>query len=312
MFSLFSTTPADKGRKPAGQPRGKKPSRKQALLTWSLMALWVLLFLFGGVSFLNPKWLKELSRPGIRSESQSCKDYGDNYLRANNYSRAIANYERALEIRPDFTGASVNLAIACSRAGDNARAEGILKDALRLESGQKGVVYYSLGELYERQKKRDEAIRCYQRALDTGSPEDLVYRKLGTTYLAAEEYGQAKEAFEMTLASQTDLVTPYRNMLLRSLEMSEEDTVLVPMIKAQLARGIRSADLAVYDTTIIRSLQQRDPEIAKTHNYLGFVYARLGDSTKAVEQFEVSLKIWPGNTDAKKNLQVLHQLMEEG
>ncbi|MBM3324590.1 MAG: tetratricopeptide repeat protein [Calditrichaeota bacterium] len=311
MFSLFSITPAEQGRKTGKEPSKSGPSHRKTVITLILFGLWVFLFTFGAITIVNPKWLQELSRPGIKSEAQSRKDYGDNYLRANNYPAAIANYRKALEIRPGFIAASVNLAITYSRAGDDARAEGILKDALRFESGQKGVVYYNLGELYERQKKRDEAIRCYQRALETGSQRDLIYRKLGTVYLAAEQYDLAREAFERALASQLDVTTSYWRMLQSGVEMFEDDTVNLPIIKATLARGIREEDLIMYDLTIIRSLQQRDPEIAKTHNFLGFVYTRLGDNNKAIEHFEESLKIWPGNADAKKNLQVLYQLRDK-
>lgn len=308
MFSLFFIAPAERGRKTGKEPPKKRPSRERTIVTLILFALWLILFSFGAISILNPKWLQDLSRPGIKSESQSCKDYGDSFLRSNNYSTAIANYRRALEIRPDFVGASVNMAIAYSRRGDNARAEEILEGALRIASGQQGVIYYNLGELYEKQKKQDKAIQCYQRALDFEVQQDVIYRKLGTLYLAAEQYGQAREAFEMALASQLDAAFSYRNMLQSSLELFEGDTATLPIIKAQLARNIRAEDLTVYDLTIIRSLQQRDPEVAKTHNYLGFIYARLGDNAKAIEHFEESLKIWPGNIDAKKNLQVLHQL----
>jgi len=311
MLSLFFIAPAERGRKTAKEPPKKRPSRERTIITLILFALWLILFSFGAISILNPKWLQDLSRPGIKAESQSCKDYGDNFLRSDNYSTAIANYRRALEIRPDFVGARVNMAIAYSRSGDNARAEEILKDALRLESGRKGVVYYNLGELYEKQKKKDEAIRCYQRALDFEVQQDVIYRKLGTLYLAAEQYDQAREAFEMALASQLDAAFSYRNMLQSSLQLFEEDTATLPIIKAQLARNIRVEELAVYDLTTIRSIQQRDPEVAKTHNFLGFIYARLGDNVKAIEHFQRSLEIWPGNTDAKKNLQVLHKLKDQ-
>jgi tetratricopeptide (TPR) repeat protein len=306
MFSLFSTTPADRRRKSAAPPPRKEPSRKQTLVTWSLVGLWLLLFVFGGISVANPKWLQALSRPGAETESRNYKDYGDNYLRQNNYRMAITHYKRALEIKPDYVGASVNMAISYSRLGDYTRAEKILRDALKSESAKNGVVYYNLGELFEKQGKKDEAIRNYRKALDFESQRDLIYRKLGTVYLSSEQYEEAKEAFEMALASQLDVTSAYRYMLESCLDEFKDDTVNLPIIKEQLASPTRPEDLTAYDLTVIRSMQQRDSEIAKTHNFLGLIYTHLGDSTEAVEQYEVSLKIWPGNTDAKKNLQMLH------
>jgi len=311
MFYWFSTTPADKEHKPGKRPQEKTPSRTRTMVTWGLFAVWILLFSFGGISIVNPKWLQELSRPGRDSESQNYKDYADNFLRQNNYRMAITQYQRAMEIKPNFVGASVNLAITYGRMGDYARAENILKDALQTNTAQKGVIYYNLGELCEKQKRTEQAIQYYQQALSFEFQQDLIYRKLGALYLAAERYDEARAAFEMMLAIQLNPSSSYRNMLLGCMDMFEEDTTNLQIIKEQLAQNIRVEDFAGYDLTIIRSMQQRDPEVAKTHNFLGFIYARLGDNAGAIEHFEESLKIWPGNTDAKKNLQVLHQLQEK-
>jgi tetratricopeptide (TPR) repeat protein len=312
MFSLFSITPAEKGRKPAGPPCGKEPSRNQTILTWGLIGIWLLLFAFGAISIANPKWLQALSRPGAEMESRNYKDYGDNFLRQNNYRMAISHYKRALEIKPDLVGASVNMAISYSQLGDYARAEKILRDALLIGSAKNGVVYYNLGDLFEKQGKKDQAIRNYRKALDFESQRDLTYRKLGRVYLSGEQYGEAKEAFEMALASELDVTSAYRSVLQSCLDELKDDTINLPIVKEQLASQTRPEDLSAYDLTVIRSMQQKDPEIAKTHNLLGLVYARLGDSTKAIEHFEVSLKIWPGNTDAKKNLQLLRQRQGKG
>jgi tetratricopeptide (TPR) repeat protein len=311
MFSSSSTTPADRGQKTAKEPAKKKPSHRKTIITLLLFAVWLFLFLFGGITILNPPWLQALSHRGIRTEAISCKTYGDNYLLAKNFRGAIANYQRALRIRPNYTGASVNLAIAYSRIGDNARAEEILQNTLRTEGGQQGVVYYNLGELYERQKKRDAAIQCYQRASETGAEKDLIYRKLGTLYLAAEQYDKAREALEMALGVQLDVTMPYRKMLMTSLVTMDEDTAEMPAIRRELARNVGVEDLDMYDLTLVRSLAQRDPEVARTHNLLGLAHAKLGNNARAIEHFEESLKIWPGNTDAKKNLSVLRQLQEK-
>ncbi len=311
MFYLFSITPADKDRKPVKQPQQKTPSRARTIVTGGLFAVWIVLFLFGGISIVNPQWLQEMSRPGKDTESQNYKDYADNFLRQSNYRMAIAQYQRALKIKPSLVGASVNLAITYSRMGDYARAEDILKEALKVNTAQKGVIYYNLGELYEKQKKTEQAIECYRHAHSFEFQQDLMYRKLAVLYLNAERYEEAREAFERVLAIQLDPSASYRNMLLGSMDMFEADTANLEIIRQQLAQKVRVEDFPGYDLTIIRTTQQRDPEIAKTHNFLGLIYVRLGDNARAIEHFEQSLKIWPGNADAKKNLQVLRQVQEK-
>jgi tetratricopeptide (TPR) repeat protein len=225
---------------------------------------------------------------------------------------AIAQYQRALEIKPQFVGARVNLAITYSRVGDDAGAERILKDALRAETTQKGVIYYNLGDLLEKQGRRGEAIQYYRSAFGHEFPPGVIYRRLGTLYLAAEQYEEAREAFEMALANQEDPTSPYKNMLRSSLAIFEDDTINLPIIKEQLARDIRAEDLTPYDLEIIHQMQQKSPEIAKTHDLLGLAYVRLGDADRAIEHFEKSLQILPGNRDVTKNLQLAREFKKTG
>lgn len=311
MFSLFFTTPADQRQGNTKGQRDKTPSRDHLPFTWSLVVLWSILVSFGAISVVNPKWLQDLSRSGAKVESRWYRDYGDNYLRDGKYRLAIAQYQRALEIKPDNVAAIINQAIAYSRAGYGDRAEKILKDALKIETYQKGVIYYNLAEMLEKQGKEDEAIHYYRQAIDFELEPDFIYRKLGTLYLGAEQYEEAQEAFQMALASQVDLASSYQNMLRNSIAVFEDDTTNLRIIKEQLAQNIRTEDLTDYDPEVIRLMEQRDPRIAKIHNLLGFTCARLGDIDGAIEHFEQSLQIWPGNRDAKKNLQVAYQLKQK-
>ncbi len=307
MFSLFSTIPVEHSQKQfKGQRRGIS-SRRRTVLTWCLLVIWLILISFAAVSTLNPEWLQELSRLGIEAESRDYKNFGDDLLSQGNYRLALAQYQRAIEIKPDYADAMVNMAIAYGRAGDEARAIHLLERALHSEDSDDGVVYYTLAEISEKQNKIDEAIRYCQKALDSGAEEHMIYRKLGTLYFTAKEYEKAREAFKNSLAGQTDLCFSYKRMLNASLSDYKDDSTHLPIIEDELAGDIDPADLAAYDLEIIRRVQQSDPEIAKTHNHLGVIYAIQGDITQATEHFQKSLEIWPGNTDALKNLKILRR-----
>ena len=311
MFYLFFTIPADRGQEGFKKQRPKGLSRNQAIFTWVLLLLWLILMSFGIISTINPEWLKNLSYIGVKVESRDYKNYGDSFLNQRNYKQAIIQYKQALKIKPDYVGALINLAVAYIHLGDEKQAAQMLMNALQMQTSQKGVIYYNLGELLEKQEKWDEAIRYYEKAIGSEFEQGLIYRKLGTLYLAIGQYEKAKKAFEMTLADQLDPCTSYKNMLRKSIAVFENDTINLPIIKEQLARDIHPEDLASYDLEIIRLLQKSDPEIAKTHNHLGLIYARLGDVNKAIEHFQKSLQIWPGNLDARKNLQLLQRIQEK-
>jgi tetratricopeptide (TPR) repeat protein len=307
VFSLFFTTRADRGRRKPSPEADQRPSKREVLVTCSLILLWVVLMLFGVVSYLNPKWLQELSRPGIRVEARDYKDYGDDQLRRQEYWMAIAQYEQSLRIEPDQVGVLVNLAIAYSRAGNSGRGIEILKGALMKEGSRanKVALYYNLGDLLARQGEMDEALEQYREALSFAVRQDRVYERIGSIHLAAKRYKEAREAFELVLAKQLDPCLSYRDMLQQSVDHYKDRAVHLAVIEEQLARDIRAEDLARYDLEVIRRMQQSDLEIARTHDRLAMVCAQLGDIPAAIEHLEKLLDIIPDDTTAKENLKRL-------
>lgn len=290
-----------------GRKADYAPSKGRRIVAWLLSAIWLGLMVFGLVSVYNPPWLQELSRHGILVESQDYKDYGDDLLKKGDYRLAAAQYQRALKIKPDDAGSLVNLAIAYARLGAADRGIQLLRDALHSGTNREGVIYYNLGELFERRGEQDKAIESYQRVLGTEVDPDLIYRRLGALYLDAEDYSAAREAFQRVLDYQTDLTISYRSMLNRSLDLLASDSTVLSIIKESLRLGVTEELLSRYDLQTIRRTTQFDPEIAKTHNHLGLISAQLGDLDQAVYHFEASSRIWPGNIDAVRNLQELRQ-----
>jgi len=311
MFFLFFTTPNNRRRRD-GRPDTTPPARSRVIVTWGLLGVWLLLMSFGVVSLVNPPWLQELSRPGIAVEAREYKSFGDDALHRGAYGSAVAQYEQALRIKPGFIDVMVNLAIAYRDAGDPARGARILQESLQAteDHSRRGIVYYNLGELLERQGRNEEAIEYYRQAIGYDIEQDLVHRKLGSLYLAARKLDKAREAFEMTLQSQTDPTLPYMYMLRRSVEEFHDDETHLPIIRNQLDRGVREEDLAAYELDTLRQMQERDPEVAKTHNHLGLIYAQLGNLAESIRHFERSLEVWPGNVDATRNLPILRRQLE--
>ena len=307
MFCLLSTIPAES----TGPTDGRhKPAHSpvRTLLTWALILIWLVLITFGTLSLTNPGWLEEWAQLGVQAEAANYKHYGDACLQEGEYRKAIAQYQRSLEINPNRVGVMVNLAIAYQQAGALQQAGRVLRHAAQQESNLKDLILFNLGELLERQGKPEAAIEQYLKV--RGSiyiDPDLVNRKLGQLYLQAKRYDEALGAFEATLTSQLDVTLPYKDMLWRCLDAYEEDTAILPLIEAQLARGLSTEQLAPYDLQIIRELQRTDPEIAKTHNHLGYIQVYRKDHQAAARHYSRSVEIWPGNTDGQKGLAYLAQ-----
>jgi tetratricopeptide (TPR) repeat protein len=310
MCCLFFTIVAD-GSHQGNPHRRWSPSRRQTVLTWFLVLVWLALISFGAISLTNPQWLQEWGHQGVQAESRAYKQYGDSFLHQGDYRRAIAYYQKALEITPQRVSIMINLAVAYTYSGVPQEAERVLKAASQLENNRQDLISFNLGEVLERQGKTEEAIRCYREAIGSKVDQGLVYRKLGLLYLGANRYDEALEAFEKTLANQTDVNLSYMDMLNRSLDDYEDDTVTLKIIEAQFSRGISAKDLAPYDLKIIRHLQETDPEIAKTHNHLAYIQVQRKDYSSAARHYQRSLEIWPNNTDARNGMDYLSKLRQE-
>jgi tetratricopeptide (TPR) repeat protein len=289
----------------------RSPTRRRTAVTWGLCILWLLLIGFGVVSAVGPAWLKRISQPGKDVEATACKEYGDNSLRSGNLGLAVAQYQKALSIKPNLVSAAVNLAIAFDRLGQLPQADQILRYALKTQTLQKGVIYFHLAAIAEERKNIPEAIELYKQAFGTEFPPQIVHARLGNLYVRGQRFDEARREFETALNIQEDPTSFYRDMLRASLALFEEDTTHLPVIQAALARDVRLQDMTPYDLEIIRQMQNQNPDVSNAHANLAIVLAQLGDLARAQAHMERALEIWPENATARKNLEVLRQMRSQ-
>jgi tetratricopeptide (TPR) repeat protein len=276
-----------------------------------LMFIWVFLISFAFVAAANPNWLEDISHFGKTGESKGIKDFADNLLRQKRFAEAAAQYEKALQVKPEFNEALVNLAICYNMTGNPDRALGILRGALRKDIKRTGTINYNIGEVLENQGKIEEATAYYEKAIGSELEQDMVCCKLASLYYDTKQFEKARDMFEMTLEIQMDPSTPYRNMLRKNLEYFEDNQDEYHAIESLLDEHTIQNRLTAYDLDIIKKINDRNKEIAKVHNHLAMIYYLQGDFDKAIDHFEQSLKIWPGNRDAVKNLPLLRQMKNQ-
>jgi tetratricopeptide (TPR) repeat protein len=292
----------------SGLDKTSKASISRTGFTLLLMIIWLALISFSIISATDPPWLRKIAHIGRSDEAAGMKDYGDNFLRQKDYPMAIAQYQSALQIKPDYLEAMINMATSYYLMGNTRQGIKIFQDALRLKSGYEGTVYFNMADLYEKQGKNDQAIDCLLKALDAGAEQDPIYCRLGVLYLKVGRSDDALSSFENALRIQVDQTTPYMKMLITNLAAFTYDEENLPVIKEMIKKGVTIEDLKAYDPETIKNVTESDPEIAKTHNFLGMIYLNRGKIEKAAEQFELSEQIWPGNPVAQKNMLALRQL----
>jgi tetratricopeptide (TPR) repeat protein len=130
------------------------------------------------------------------------------------WQRAIAYYQRGVEYleqaeaQDDLPKALNNLGVAFESLGDLAKAEHYymrcvdLLDELGQSYSSDGTrILVNLGQLYTKRVVWDEAINCYQRALEICQEiedfygESTTWNNLGTVYTARTDYAQAAQCY---------------------------------------------------------------------------------------------------------------------
>ena len=313
MFYLSFTTPAKDRSKGNKRQAAPAPPMCQVILTWALLLVWVLLMSFGVITQVDPVWLQELSHPGKRVEAGDYKNFGDDQLRQKNYSAAITNYHRSLEILPDRLSVIINMAIAYRESGDYPGSARTLNEALASAESPilMALINYNLGELYEKQGRLDQARDYYTKALEGNFSQDRICSKLGDIHIAKQEFPQARAAYEQALEYRRNPAREYTEMLQEALDLYEDDPDELQVIEGLLSRGLTEADLEAYDLEYIRQLRRRDPTIASFHDHLGLVCVRLQDINSAITHFEQLLAIYPNNPNTINRLRELKRIQNQ-
>ncbi len=308
MSFFFSITPAD------SKGKTKRNGRKndESVVTYLLVGLWYLLIMFGVLSVFNPPWFENIANPGKEVEAHSFKKYGDLFLRGGEYNKAVAVYMQALEIKPDFIDAKVNLAIAFGKMGLNEKAIETLEESLELDPEQPSIILYNLAEVYEQSGNISKALENYYKAAETARYPMFAYRKIGSLHVRREEYDSAIDAFKLALDNERTLKNSYIGMLKTAQYAANNDSIVGAATAALLEKGITEEDLAPYDKVVFEEALRHNLDVSRIHNDLGYVYAISGRFLEAVPHFETALKIWPENSSAQNNLNAAMERLSKG
>lgn len=295
MFYLSSTTPVKRSAKRSNS------SRSDLFIRRFLLTIWGLLFIFGILSLIQPKWLQEISSPGRKSEAMDLKFYGDNFLREGKYQSAISIYKKAINTQPDYYDVYGNLAIAYRELGIYQKAEKILNYLLKNDPEHIHTHYYNLAELYKKQNDLEKAIFYYQKSAESDPYPIYSYRLMGELYSKQKKWDLAAEAFNNSLKYELNLENSYFGNL-KKIGHLQDNEKLQKAAKDWLGKPL---DRSKYDYSIFQKMLSKDREIAKTHYLLGIALLSSGDKQKAGYHWKQALTIWPDFKQAKQNLERL-------
>jgi tetratricopeptide (TPR) repeat protein len=202
--------------------------------------------------------------------------------------RALAEYDRAVELKPDFLDAHFNAGELLAKQGKTDKALARYRRALKVDPSYVKVLN-NVGILCADAGRLDEAVRHYRKALGS-TPDHLdVLNNLGNALVRMKRADEAVMHFR------------------RALEQSPDDARTHYNLGAALDAQSRYADAAAAYGRAVRL----DPKHAVAHNNLGVDLARLGKLDEAEKSIRRAMELDPAYEPAKNNLKLIQAIREK-
>jgi len=271
-----------------------------------LISVWIVLISFGAISAAKPSWLIKISHKGKISEASDLKNEADVFLKEKKYTRAIEIYTEALKRQPDYNGALINMATAYSKIKYYNKALKIYNTLIEKEIKRKYIIYSNMADIYEATNKNGRAIKYYIKSAETAAFPIHSYQKAGELFMNNNRFDQAITSFNKGLENILTIENSFIGMLKRDINSFNKESESYLIIRDLLNQ--KSHDLSKYDKSIFEETLNKDIDIAKSYNNIGYCYAKKGEIQKSISYFNKSLKINPNFKDAKQNLQAVKNM----
>jgi tetratricopeptide (TPR) repeat protein len=200
-------------------------------------------------------------------------------LRGKDPARALEHMRRAVELKPDFMEARLNLGAALLDGGQDAEARAAFDGALAIDP-RSAPAHFRLGSILLEHGRSDEAAAHFEEALRLDPKLASGRNSLGVARLREGRPDQAIPLFRDALRESPDNADAEANLgtaLLRTGQDAEAETHL----RAALALK---------------------PENAAAHTSLGALLARRGNLQEALPHFAAAVEADPSQAEAQSNL----------
>jgi len=201
---------------------------------------------------------------------------------------AVAAYEKAISLNPEYEGALNNLALLYQKLGRHADAVNCLERAVAVRPDAANLLI-NLGRAQRLGGDADAAGRVLRRALAQGADD------IANALTLAQELKD--------LGATGDAIAAFR----RAVELDPDSADALNNLGNLLAaEGSLEEAAGCY-----RKARKLSPDTAEIHNNLGNALRELGDVDGAKASFAKAIKLKPGYAEAHNNLAIVLELMGE-
>ena len=204
------------------------------------------------------------------------------FLRKAQSAAALVEFQKALQINPDYADVEMNLGVVLQRSGDLDGAIRHTQKALQIDPDSPEALY-NLGNLLLQRGHPDEGITYYRKALAIKPDYPEAHTNLGAALAQKGELDQA--------------ITEFDEALRLRPKYAEAHTDLGNALSSQ-----RRFDEAIPHYVEALRLNPNSPE---THYNLGDTLLQLGRREEAIAHFTEALRLNPDYAEAKRQLRNL-------
>lgn len=134
------------------------------------------------------------------------------YYRSGDLTQAANAYEKAIDINPTFLPSLCNLAVVRYKLKQYTEAESLYKMALRLTKGKDAKLHYSLGNVLRDQKRYDEALEQFKKAVDADPNFAFAHNGLSSTYYCLDNLDLAEKEGRLAIKLKPDYALAYYHL----------------------------------------------------------------------------------------------------
>ena len=197
---------------------------------------------------------------------------GESYRQQQNYVSALAAFEKALELKPDFAPALTGKALAMlAKEPDRwQEAEALLVDATLADPAYPNT-YFALIDLALQQSDPQTAQQRIELASSVLAPSPVLDLKLAQVAILLGQPAQAVQAAQSANQADLTMLESYQVLGQALIANNQPDQAIEPLI----------------------TYLQFEPKDAQAWKWLGTAYATVGKQSDALKAFGLALKIDP-------------------
>jgi tetratricopeptide (TPR) repeat protein len=213
------------------------------------------------LGYLNPESANSYNNVGLL------------YRQEGEFEKAIAAFQRAIEMAPDVAAFYDNLGVTYGASGDFAAAATAHRKALALDPTS-AKAYNNLGNAYLELGKTRQAVQAFEKAVSLSPRFADAYANLASVYYRQGDFAKAETLLRKALSLEPGEARSHYNLAVMYGEQGQPQAAIEEF-------------RAVLDTDPDASMA------ARAHNGLGVAYFRQGDYLAALKEFQEAVRLKP-------------------